>query len=131
MVEITSTSLYCRKTIPSDEVQLSHARPLQSSSAKYSIRRVKVKSFTVPCGVYSISKENLFLGQLPQQTVFGWVESESFNGAIGKNSFNFKHCSVNFVSLCRDGDQTPSNPLQLNYNRIRYIQSFLLHFTGS
>ena len=80
-----------------------------------------MKSFTVPCGTYSISKENLFLGQLPRRIVFGLVENESFNGAIGKNPFSFKHCSVNFVSLYRDGEQIPSNPLQLNYNQNRYI----------
>ena len=131
MIEITNTSLYCRKGVPSDAVQLSHIRVLQNSSAKYPIRRVEVKSFTVPCGIYSISKENLFLGQLPRRIVFGLVKNEAFNGAIGKNPFKFKHCSVNFVSLYRDGEQIPFNPLQLNYSQNRYIQSFLLLFTDS
>ena len=90
-----------------------------------------MKSFTVPHGTYSISKENLFLGQLMQWIVFGLVENESFNGAIGKNPFNFKHCSVNFVSLHKDGEQILSNPLQLNYNQNRYIGSFLSLFTDS
>ena len=131
MVELTNASLYCRKAVPSDAVQLSHIRALQSSSAKYPIRRVEVKSFTVPRGTYSISKENLFLGQLPRRIVFGLVENEAFNGAIGKNPFNFKHCSVNFVSLYRDGEQIPANPLQLNYSQNRYIRSFLSLFTDS
>ena len=48
MVELTNASLYCRKAVPSDAVQLSHIRALQNSSAKYPIRRVEVKSFTVP-----------------------------------------------------------------------------------
>ena len=85
MVEITSASLYCQKTVPSGAVQLSHARALPNSSAKYPIRRVEVKRFTVPHGIYSISKENPFLGQLPWRTVFNLVENKSFNGAIGKN----------------------------------------------
>ena len=131
MVEITSASLYWRKAVPSDAVQLSHIRALQNNSAKYPVQRVEVKGFTVLRGTYSISKENLFLGQLPQWIVFILVENESFNGAIGKNPFNFKHCSVNFVSLCRDGEQILSNPLQLNYNQNRYIRSFLSLFTDS
>ena len=131
MVELTNALLYCRKAVPSDAVQLSHIRALQNSSAKYPIWRVEVKSCTVPCGTYLISKENLFLGQLPRQIVFGLVENESFNGAIEKNPFNFKHCSVNFVFLYRDGEQIPSNPLQLNYSQNRYIQSFLSLFTDS
>ena len=59
------------------------------------------------------------------------VENEAFNGAIGKNPFNFKHCSINFVSLYRDGEQISSNPLQLNYRQNRYIRSFLSLFTDS
>ena len=50
MVQLTNASLYCRKAVPSDAVQLSHNRALQKSSAKYPIRRVEVKSFTVPRG---------------------------------------------------------------------------------
>ena len=124
MVELTNASLYCRKAVPSNAVQVSHIRAPQNSSAKYPTRRVEVKSFTVRRGTYSISKENLFLGQLPWRIVFGLVENEAFNRAIGKNSFNFKHCSVNFVFLYRDGEQIPSNPLQLNYSQNRYIRSF-------
>ena len=131
MVEFTNASLYCRKVVPSDAIQLSHIRALQNSSAKYPIRRVEVKRFRVPRGTYSISKENLFLGQLLRRIVFGLVENEAFNGAIGKNPFNFKHCSVNFVSLYRDREQIPSNPLQLNYSQNRYIRSFLSFFTDT
>ena len=90
-----------------------------------------MKSFSVPRGTYSISKENLFLGQLLQQIVFGLVENESFNGAIGKNPFNFKHSSVNFISLYRHEEQIPSNPLQLNYFQNRHTRSFLSLFTDS
>ena len=92
---------------------------------------MEVKSFTVPRGTYSISKENLFLGQLPRRIVFSLVENESFNGDIKKNPFNLKHCSVNFVSLYRDGEQILSNPLQLNYSQNCYIRSFLSLFTDS
>ena len=58
MVEITSASLYCRKTKASDALQISHARTLQSSFAKYPVQRVEVKTFTVPCGVYSVAAAN-------------------------------------------------------------------------
>ena len=37
MVELTNASLYLRKAVPSDAVQLSHIRDLQNSSAKYPI----------------------------------------------------------------------------------------------
>ena len=83
-----------------------------------------MKTFIVPRGVYLNSKENLFLGQLPLQTVFGCIENESFNGAIEKNPFRFKYSSVNFVFLYREGEQIPSNLLQLNYSQNYDIQGF-------
>ena len=61
MVELTNASLYCRKAVPSDAVQLSHIRVFQNTSAKYPIRRVEVKSFTVPRGRLLIqSRKRIF-----------------------------------------------------------------------
>ena len=88
-----------------------------------------MKSFTVPHDTYSISKENLFLDQLLRRIVFSLVENESFNGAIGKNSFNFKHRSVDFVSLYKAGTNT-IYLLQLNCNQSAIFEVFC-HFTDS
>ena len=64
-VSLKEVTLFVRKVKPNPAVQLAHVKALQHSTAKYPLRRVEVKSFTVRTGNRSITKENLFLGQLP------------------------------------------------------------------
>ena len=64
-VSLKEVTLFVRKVKPNPAVKLAHFKALQHGTAKYPLRRVEVKSFTVPTGNRSITKENLFLGQLP------------------------------------------------------------------
>ena len=114
---------------PNPAVQLAHVKALQHGTAKYPLRRVEVKSFTVPTGNRSITKENLFLGQLPTRTVIGVVDNDAYNGVITKSPFHFKHNSINFMTLYRDGVQIPAKPLQADFANDRFIQSYLRLFS--
>ena len=43
-------------------VALAHAKALEKANAKYSIRRVECKTFSIPRGNLDVSQENVFLG---------------------------------------------------------------------
>ena len=64
-VSLKEVSLFCQKVKPNPSIQLAHAKVLQPGTAKHPLRRVEVKTFTIPQGNRSFSKESLFLGQLP------------------------------------------------------------------
>ena len=49
-VSLKEVTLFARKVKPNPAVQLAHVRALQHGTAKYPLRRVEVKSFTVPTG---------------------------------------------------------------------------------
>ena len=129
VVSLKEVALICRKVKPNPSIQLAHSKALQHGTAKYPLRRVEVKTFTVPEGNLSISKENLFLGQLPTRIIVGLVDNDSYNGTIAKSPFNFKHNNVNFMSVYRDGVQIPSRPLQPDFANDRFIHSYLRLFT--
>ena len=128
-VSLKEVILFCRKVKPNPSIQLAHAEALKQGTARYPIRRVEVKSFSVPMGNRSISKENLFLGQLPTRVIIGAVDNNSYNGEITKSPFNFKHNNINFVSLHRDGIQIPSKPLQPDFENDRFIRSYMRLFS--
>ena len=107
-VSLKDVSLYSRKVRPSDAVRKGHIKALQLGSAKYPLRRVEVKSFTIPQANLTAIKENLFWGQLPNRVVIGFVDNDAYNEMIGKNPFNFKHNNINFIALYKDGEQIPS-----------------------
>ena len=115
-VSLKEVVLFVHKVKPNSSIQLAHTKALQLATAKYPLRRVEVKSFTVPMGNRSITKENLFLGQLPTRIVVGVVDNDAYNGAIQKSPFNFKHNNINFITICRDRVQIPSKPLQPDFN---------------
>ena len=84
-VSLKEVSLFCGKVKPNPSIQLAHAKALQHGTAKYPMRRVEVKTFTIPRGNRSFSKESLFLRQLPTCLVVGFVDNDAYNGNIAKN----------------------------------------------
>ena len=87
-VSLKDVALFCCKVKPNPAVQLAHTKALLHGTAKYPLRRVEVKSFTIPRGNQSAIKENLFLGQLPSRLVFGVVDNDAYNG-VSKITLQF------------------------------------------
>jgi len=132
LVKITSAVLYVRKVKLSPSVFLAHAKALEHANAKYPIRRVICKTFTVPTGFLDVSHEKLFTGQLPSRLVVGLVRNDAFNGAIGRNPFNFQHFDLTEISVYVDGQQQHSiKPLKPDFTNGRYISSYLSLFSGT
>ena len=62
MIKIVSAVLLVRKVKLSPSVFLAHAKALERSNAKYPIRRVMYKTFTVPAGFLDVSHEIVIFG---------------------------------------------------------------------
>ena len=119
-VSLKKVTFFVCKVKPNPAVQLAHVKAYQHGTAKYPLQRVEVKSSTVPTGNRSITKENLFLGQLPRRMVVGLVDNDAYNNVITASPFNFKH-SINFMTIYRDGVQIPSKPLQSDFTNDRFV----------
>jgi len=104
-------------------------KALQLGMASYPLRRVEVKTFTVPQGNLSWVKENLFLGQLSKRMVVGFVDNTAFNGQFNKNPFRFQNYGINIIAIYKDGEQIFSKPLQPGFARNRFVRSYLSLFT--
>ena len=107
--EIMSAVLFFRKVQLSPSVFLAHAKALESGLAKYTIKRVVCKTYTIPAGNLDGNHEKLFTGQLPSRLVIGCVDNDAFNGNYVKNPFNFKHFSLSEISLHLDGHTRSSH----------------------
>ena len=131
-VVITKATMFVRKVKLSPSVFLAHAKALENGTAKYPIRRVICKTFTVPNGFRDISHEKLFSGQLPTRVVAGLVTNQAFNGHRERNPFNFRHFNVSEISLYLDGQQQDGiKPMELNYADSHYIRAYNTLFSGT
>ena len=127
-VSLKEVSLFVRKVKPNPAIQLAHVKALEHATAKYPIRRVELKTFTIPTGSLSAVKENLYLGQLPNRIIVGIVGNDAFNGVTPKSPFNFEHHSINFMTIYKDGVQIPSKPLQPDFANNKFIRSYMRLF---
>ena len=130
-VKISSAVLLVRKVQLSPSVFLAHAKALESLLAKYPIRRVVCKTYTIPAGKLNGNHENLFIEQLPTRLVIGCVENDAFNGSYAKNPYNFKNFALSEISIHLDGNTQPIRPLKPNYAGRQYIQAFISLFSGT
>nr|XP_055065250.1 uncharacterized protein F54H12.2-like [Misgurnus anguillicaudatus] len=114
-VKILSASLFVKKVSVSPSVRLGHAQALLSTTAKYPVDRVCLKTISLPTGSRVSNQENLFLGTLPKSIVLGMVDNDAFSGAYDKNPFTFNHYDLEFLAIYVDGKQIPSKPLQPDF----------------
>ncbi len=97
-------------------VRVAHEERLLRGNAKYPIRRIDMKFYTKAANVSDLSVQNLVTGELPKRVVFGLVETESFNGHLHKNPFNFRHFNVSEVILRQNGQPTSFESLKFKFD---------------
>ena len=128
---ITHASLFVRKCKLNPVVTLAHAKALEKGTAEYPLKRVVLKTFSIPQNNLSAVQDNLFLSQLPTSIVIGLVDSAAFNGHYAKNPFNFRPHGLSFLSLFLEGKQIPAKPLTPDFDNKLYVRSFFNLFTGT
>ena len=122
--------MFARKATLNPTVQMAHIKALDKGTAKYPLRSVDCKVYSIPTGAMSHTHENLFLGTLPKRLVLCCIDNDAYNGSYAKNPFHAKHNNVNFLAVYVDGRQVPSKPLQPNFDENRFIRSCLNLFTS-
>ncbi|XP_072050212.1 uncharacterized protein F54H12.2-like [Amphiura filiformis] len=132
-VKIVGASLLVRRVTLNPGIVLAHAKALERGTAKYPVSRVQIKSFTIPAGDLSITKEGLFTGQIPKRIVVGLVSNNAFNGSYTQNPYNFQNFSLNKCGVYVDGVQLPLRPLTPKYladGGQEYILNYQTLYTG-
>ena len=109
---IVDATLFVRKAALSPTVQIAHIQALSKGTAKYPLRPVDCKVYSIAQGAMSHTQYNLFLGTLPNRIILWWVDDYAFNGTFEKNPFHAKNNAINFLAIDVDGRQVPAKPLQ-------------------
>jgi len=95
-----SVILYVRKVKLSSAVFVAHAKALESTNAKYPLRRVVCKSVTILQEFFDLMHEKLFSSQLPNRIIIRVVQNDAFSGNRTCNPFNFQNSFNGNFSLC-------------------------------
>lgn len=134
-IVIQNAVLKMRAVKVSTNLQLHHLNELKKGiSAKYPIRRVDCKTYTIPRGNPSLHKGDLFNGSVPKRIVLGMVDSDAFNGSYTKNPFRFKLYGANTIKLNVDGEMIPFQPINLKLARAsetNFMEAYQTLFSGT
>ena len=96
--KLINAVLLVRKVQLSPSVFLAHAKAHESGLAKYPIKRVVCKTYTISAGNLDDNHEKLFTGQLPSRFVIACVDNDAFNGNYVTDKSNFKHYELIEIS---------------------------------
>jgi hypothetical protein len=85
-LKVVDCRLFARKVKISPSVFLAHSKALEISNAKYPVRRVVCKTFTIPAGSLDVVKEHLYTGVVPSRLVICFVDNDAYNESYTKKS---------------------------------------------
>ena len=128
-IQIITATLFAKKTTLNPSVQMAHIKTLEKSTAKYPMRSVDCKVYSIPTGARSHTHENLFLGTLPKRLVLRCIDIDAYSGSYDKNPFHSKNNDINFLAVYVDGQQILYKPFQPNFDENLFIRSYLNLFT--
>ncbi|KAK3910265.1 hypothetical protein KUF71_004139 [Frankliniella fusca] len=103
-IKLLDVKLFIRRVTISPSVLLAHAQALEKSPAKYRVNRVDIKTVTIAQGMHSKTIDNLFLNQLPQRVIIGFVDNRAFNGDYARNPFRQKDKAKIMEAIVDDPD---------------------------
>jgi hypothetical protein len=131
-IKIPEYKLLIRKVNISPTVFIEQAKAFEIGNAKYPIRRVVCKSYSVGTGMRDNVHEGLFTGQIPSRIVVAMVDNEAFNGSYRRNPFNFKHFDLSSIKIYVDG-QAHNNikAIECNFENHQSLAGYQTLFTGS
>ena len=129
-VQIMSMLMWVRKVRPTATVLNAINQRLNTETAKYPLRRVEVKTFTIASGTQSKIEDHLFQGQMPKRIVVGLVANEAFNGTPGTNPFHFQNAGVKKLEVSINGETVMSRPYEPDFANNMYLRSYLSLYQG-
>lgn len=131
-IKIHECKLLIRKVNISPSVFIAQAKAFEVGNAKYPIRRVVCKSYSIGTGMRDNVHEGLFTGQIPSRIVIAMVENQAFNGSYVRNPFNFKHFNLNSIKIYVDG-QVHNNikAIDCDFEHHQSLAGYLSLFAGS
>ena len=103
VVKILDAELFVRQVKITPHLYLSIERNLTSHNAKYPIRRVETRNFTVPAALTYKAINNIVMGKLPQKCLIGILPHKAEIGDYKASCFHFTNSDLQSISLSVNG----------------------------
>jgi hypothetical protein len=124
-ITIEETFLRVRRVKISPSIMLEHAMALEKTTAKYPIKRVVVKQFTLPYNASKASINGICSGIMPTRVLVSFLHNKDYDGVLTGNCFNFRHLGITHLSLKLSSKAVPySSGIEMDYDNNCYMQAY-------
>jgi hypothetical protein len=122
---VSDCFLRVRRVKISNSAMLKHAMALESTTAKYPIKRCVIKQFTLPYNASKASINGIHTGLQPSRVVIGFLDNTSYNGSLTSNPYFFKHLDINRLTLKLSSKSVPySSGIEMDFEGNCYQQAY-------
>lgn len=113
-VKIESAQLCVRTAEIDSSILVAHAEALETKTAKYHFTRSEMHSINIPRGHRTITKDSLFLGEIPRAIVACFVGDDAISGNYKKSPYNFLDYNLSFMGVTVNNIHVQNSPLILD-----------------
>lgn len=128
--KIQDVTLFIKKVKVNSEIMLAHAMVLEKHNVIYPINRTMLKYFSINSGSTDITRENVFMNQMPVRVIIALVRTSAFNGDLSLNSFEFNTFNLNYLALTIGNQTFPNPPFTPHYAVHEYTREYLSTYTA-
>ena len=128
---VMEAKLIVQKHALLSSIQLDHIRTWESGHPiAYPMRRVDVRSYSLPVGTTQHTSESLITGFLPDRLVLGLVKGTTLHGAYNTNCLAFEHFGLQHITVTTNSDQVQRSSMDMDFDASRAMQPYLSVFEG-
>ena len=133
MFEITSAKILLKRVRVLSTYKLRIESELAKTEAIYPLRTFNCRPYSLDAGVKSFTFSNIFPGNstIPDYCVIGLLEQSTYSGSYQSSPFNFKHFSLEEISISYDQYRFSYECEYDNDNIKDYTSSYHGLFQGS
>ncbi|KAL3120119.1 hypothetical protein niasHT_006319 [Heterodera trifolii] len=129
-IRLHDMRLYLRTVDVTSSLNVAISRQLESTPAKYALRKVEMRSIFLGTGRTELS-HNVFTSTLPRRLICAFVSTDAYSGARHLSPFNFEHANIRSISAEANGLTFPSTPYLFSFgNQKRFVRAFVDMYAG-
>ena len=123
-LNIVDCTMIVRKVKLFPQRQLTFERTISKSPITIPFNNVQMKTFSLAQGLTAYSQDSVYAGTLPSMVIFGLTDNKALTGDYPSTPFNFKHFSLSNLQLVLNGQNVPSQGLNLDFDNDDIIDGF-------
>jgi len=124
-VKFKKLELKVRRVVVQPQYYEAVEKALTTEPAKYPIAMSKIKTYLINQGVANAHIPQIIRGKMPRSFIFGFVDAESYDGAVSANPFVFKHHDISNLNVYLNGEPLHANAIAPDWSGMKCVSEYV------